>query len=230
MKNYIFFILVTLSIIYLLSSCTEIIDVNINASNPQIVVEATIGTNEQPFVLITKTNDLNGSDQIQQVENAQVSISDNDGNVVNLYEIAPGQYLNPTSTFTGQIGKTYHLNILVEDKTISSTSTIPSFVPIDSVTVINSIYPGGGPPVGDQSASFYEVSIHYSDPENVINYYRILLFVNGLAQSGNHVYTDNFNNGKNVMQTLFMYNTKLKSGDIISIEMECIDKNVYNYF
>ncbi len=218
-----------LSTIFLFTSCTEIIDINTNAADPQIVVEGSIDTDGKAWVYITKTDDLNGNNVFPLVSDAVVKITDNDGNTEELPEVEPGKYASNSSYFIGTVGKTYHLSVQVEDKNISSSSTIPYFVKIDSISVLNSVYPGGGPPVGNQPAPFYEINVHYSDPESIINYYRMMLFVNGTAKS-NHVYTDKFNNGNQVSQTLIMYNPDLTSGDTISLEMHCIDKNVYEYF
>ena len=154
-----------------------------------------------------------------------MSISDNEGNKVDLTETSSGWYISSSSTFVGESGKTYRLNIQVEDLTITSTSTIPQLVPIDSISVINSVYPGGGTTVGNQPAPFYEINVHYSDPVNFSNFYRLSYYVKNQTQKVSNVYADNFNNGKKVMQTLIMYNPKLKTGDTICIEMECIDKN-----
>ena len=230
MKKSIFYIGFTFSVLLLISSCTEIIDININASHPQVVVEAIIGSDKQALVLISRTDDLNGDNEFQQIENAQVSISDNDGNKVLLNEISAGHYGNTSAGFLGTIGKTYELNIELDDEIISASSTIPALVPIDSLTVINSIYPGGGPPVGNQPAPFYEIYVHYSDPVALNNYYRLKLYVNGTAQAGNRVYDDTYNNGQDVEQRIIIYNDTLTTGDKFLIEMQCIDANVYNYF
>lgn len=228
MKKNLFYKLCIFSIITLFTACTEIIDININASNPQFVVEATLGVNKNSLVLISKTDDLNGKNNFKQIEGAIVSISDDNGNKAILNEISPGTYTN--AILNGKIGETYNLNVQVEDKTITSSCKIPELVPIDSMTIVNSIYPGGGPPTGNQPAPFYEINVHFTDPVSTTNYYRFLIYINDIAQSGNRVYNDIFNNGKNIKQTLFIFNNSLKSGDKLSIEMQCIDKSVFNYF
>lgn len=227
MKNLISIILST---VFLLTSCTEVIDINTNAVDPQIVVEGNIDTDGKAWVYITKTDNLNGNNVFPLVSDAMVKISDSDGNTEILSEVSPGTYVSNNPYFVGRVGKTYYLSVQTEDKNITSASTIPTFVKIDSLSVLNSIFPGGGPPVGNQPAPFYEITVHYSDPDSIANYYRMTLFINGVPQSGNRVSNDKFNNGKQVKQALIMYNEKLTSGDTISLEMQCIEKNVYEYF
>lgn len=228
MTNYYKTIFSVLTVAFL-SSCTEIIDIDINSSEPEVVVEATVPLNEPAKVILTKSIDLNVTNAFSNVQNAVVTITDSEGNSEILTEQMPGIYSGVS--ITGKVGTTYHLSVKTDDKIISSDCKIPEYVAIDSISVLNSIYPGGGGPMGDaQSADFYEVNVTYSDPADRQNYYRIVLFLNGVPLSGNNVYDDRFTNGNQVTNTLIMYNPLIKNGDKIMIEMQCIDKAVFDYF
>lgn len=221
--------LITVSIFTLLiTACTEIIDVDINSAKPQTVVEASIALNEPAKVIISKSIDLDQPINFVGIENAIVKITDNTNKSEILKHIKSGLY--SSTTLIGEKGKTYTLSIQNGEESISSLSTIPNFVPIDSFKVEKSIYPGGGGPMGDMPANFLEIKIKYTDPINEKNYYRILLSVNGIARSGNDISDDRFNNGKQVESTLIMFDSNLKTGDKIGIELQCIDKNVFEYF
>lgn len=214
-----------------LFSCKEIIDINTVVAEPQIVVEAGIGTNETPVVYLTKTVDIDNLNEFPAVGNAKITMTDDKGRSVTLVESSPGQYIGSTPALTGKVGNTYQLTIETGSKIITAAGTIPSQVKMDSVKILNSIYPGGGSPLNSsQKADFYEIKVKYSDPVNEENYYRFVISLNGKVTSSNNVYDDKWNNGKQVETNLIMYNPDIKAGDLIGVEMQCIDKAVFEYF
>lgn len=212
----------------LLTACTEVIDVNINASDPQLVVEASVGLNEYARVYLSKSIDLNAPDNFAGIGNATITLTDNEGKSETLTDLNGGVY--KSINLKGEAGKTYSISIVSGEKNITSTSKMPTFVPIDSFTVVNSIYPGGGPPRGNQKAPFYELKIKFTDPANEQNFYRILSYYNGKLQARNSIFEDKFSNGKQIESNLIIYNDTAEIDDKISIELQCIDKEVFNYF
>lgn len=212
-------------------SCTEIIDIDINVSDPQIVVEASIGLNEHASVWLSKSINLTDTTyDFPKIRDAKIILTDNYGNTEILKETSwPGNYIS--SKMIGEAGRTYKISIESEKHYINSTSTIPTFVAIDSFTVINSIYPGGGSPIlPNQEADFYEISVKFSDPVNEKNYYRCILLLNESRNAGTYVYEDRLTNGKLMESYMVIYSPSIKTGDIISVELQCIDKSVYEYF
>jgi len=216
---------ITLALI--LSSCTEIIDISTNATEPQLVVEANIALNETATVFLSKSVGLNEPTNFEMVGGATVRITDNTGKTEILSEYN-GEYF--TQTMKGEVGKTYTLKIESGTQTITSECKIPSYVPIDSFMVVNSLFPGGPQPIGNQSAPFYEIKLKYQDPVDQQNFYRIVVKYNGQIQDRNSIFDDRFTNGKLMESTVIIFNDSVKAKDKISIELQCIDKNVYNYF
>lgn len=212
----------------LFTSCTEIIDISTNAAEPQLVVEASIALNENATVILSKTANLDQPNNFEMVSDAQVRITDNDGKTELLTETNKGIYTS--NVLKGENGKSYTLRIESGDKLITSQCKIPDLIPIDSFKVVNSVYPGGGPPKGNQPAPFYEIKLKYSDPVNQQNFYRIVLYYNGKVQDRNNISSDKFTDGKQMESSLVLYNDSAKAGDKISVEFQCIDKSVYNYF
>jgi hypothetical protein len=209
-------------------SCTEEVDIDINAAHPQLVVEASIGLYEPARVVLTRSISLDESINVPFETNADVQITDNFGKTEKLREISPGVYAS--SMIYGVEGNKYYLNVKTKDETITSTSTMPAKVKIDTVTVLNSVYPGGGPPQGNQPAPFYEVRVKFSDPANETNYYRFLTYVNGKVVNRNNILNDRLVNGNIVESLLVIYNPELRAGDKITVEMQCIEKPVFEYF
>ena len=225
MKQKIFILLILPTLF--LSSCTEIIDISTNATEPQLVVEANIALNETATVFLSKSVGLNEPTNFEMVGGATVRITDNTGKTEILSEYN-GEYF--TQTMKGEVGKTYTLKIESGTQTITSECKIPSYVPIDSFTVVNSIYPGGGPPKGNQPAPFYEITLKYTDPADQQNFYRVVMYYNGKVQARNSIFDDRFNNGKQIESSVILFNDSAKAGDKIRVELQCIDKNVHNYF
>ena len=222
MKN-IFFIV---SILLLVVSCTEIIDIDLNSSDPQIVVEGIVTTNDETTIVkLSYSVNFDESNTFPKIEGAFVELSDDLGNVELLNEISPGVY--STNTITGRIGGTYYLTIQKDDKMFMSESTIPNQVPFDTLIVEKSSSTGG--PGGMGSSSNYDIFVEYIDPENEVNYYRFVELVNNEIKSS-YVFDDRITNGSKTIRPLMSFNRNLASGDTLKVIMQCIDEEVYNYF
>jgi hypothetical protein len=227
MKKKHLIIIVLLAMIF--NSCSEIIDIGINASDAQLVVEAKMPQDGTARVILTRSINFYDSLQIPAVTTATVVIRDDAGNSETLNMSSPGIY--ESVTMTGKPGRKYFLTIHTEDEHITSESLIPARVPMDSVYAVNSIYPGGGPPVfPGQSADFFEVYVKYTDPLTEQNFYRIILYINGKESPRLYVYDDRLTNGNQVENLHVVYDPDLKDGDKIVVEMQCIDKKVYEYY
>lgn len=212
-------------------SCTKEIKIDLNSSDPQIVIEGSVPANgEKAKISITKSVNFDESNIFPKVQNAIVILNDNIGNSEILTETSPGIY--QSSGITGIIGRTYFLNVTCENKKFSSVSTIPNQVNIDSLIIKKSTTSGGGPGsmIGSGgSGTPYDVIVNYTDPVNETNYYRFLEYING-NYKGNYLFDDRLSNGNVVQTNLKDMKRTLKTGDTIKIELQCIDKAVYDYF
>jgi len=219
-----------IAIIFLFASCTEIIDVDINSMQNQIVVEANIGLNEQASVRLSRTVKIDNAGAMPKVGAAKIKLTDSDGNSEILTETSwAGNYIS--IRMKGKAGRTYKIEVVTDNSTITSLSTIPNKVAIDSFKVSRSIYPGGGPSISPSiPADFYEIKLKYTDPAYEKNYYHMLLYVNDIPQTGNYIYDDRLTNGNQMESLMLIYNPLMKAGDIIQVEMRCVDKSVYDYF
>jgi len=159
-----FNILICLLPLFLLSiSCEKRIDLDLNANNPTPVFDAYIENDTTCFVLATWTSSYYVAEPDPLLENAVITISDQQGNSETLNYKGEGIYRG--ENIKGVIGNTYTLNIDVDGKNYTSTSSIPPLVPIDSLTigVSQSIYGVDG----------FSVYANYTDPVDYFNYYTI---------------------------------------------------------
>ena len=107
------------------ASCSEIIEININDSHPQLVVEASIGRGEPAVVVLTRSVNLYHTGTFPPVSGALIIISDKEGNSEILTEINPGIYVSVN--LTGKSGQTYFLTVESEEEIISSSGRIPGW-------------------------------------------------------------------------------------------------------
>lgn len=223
MKKYtqnLILILCLITGVVFLSSCEKVIDLELKNADPLIVIEGTISNqSENHFVRISKTIPFEQSANFNGVKGAQVTLKSSAGLSIAFTEVTDGIYRSPR--LRGTPGLTYTLDVLVEGKTYSAKSTMPSPVIPDSI--------------GFKTLSFFGNSniyptVYYKDPTKIQNQYRYILKINGKLQ-GDLVFEDRFNDG-NAVSDVIIYDgdDDIKSGDIVDIEMQSIDRNVFKYF
>lgn len=217
-----YFLLIT---VVLLASCTEEIEIDLNSSDPQIVIEGSVSTTGKSVIKITESVNFDESNDFPRVQNAFVEISDNLGNSEILLESSEGIY--STTSFGGVEGRTYSLNVQIDDKSLESMSSVPNQVSFDSLIVRKGSAPGF--PGAQENDLFYEVRVQYKDPADETNYYRFVEIVNNEI-TNSYVFDDRLNNGEFVTQPLLNFARELVPGDVLQIEMQCIDESVYEYF
>jgi hypothetical protein len=218
----------TLASFFFCFSCTEVIELDLNGSDSQVVIEGSIGTNaDSVLIKITKSVNFEDGNTFPFVENAVVTISDDAGNVETLIEKSPGIY--SSSTFLGVEGRTYFLDVNSESKSYTSHSTIPTQINFDSL-LVEQTNSAAGPGGGQGARISYKVTVQYSDPAGETNYYRFVEYHNGEPQGSIFVFDDRLTNGSSISIDLISFNRKLNSNDTLTIEMQCIDKAVYEYF
>ncbi len=225
MKNILLFILILLP----LASCEKIIDVNLNSADPKYVIEGIITDLDAPvFVKITQTKDFDEDNDFPGIEDASVTISDDNGNVVTLTYVDKGVY--QSTELKGIPGTTYSLLVDINGQQFSAVSTMPQPVPIDTIYMNYRKAPFGGDTI-------YSIIIEYQDPVGIENYFRYIMYLNEKKRKRIYTDSDEYTDGKLVINTFDYYeddedddSPKLKDGDIITIEAQCIDKPVYSYF
>ena len=84
-------------VLVLISSfgCEEVIKVELDDADPQIVIEANISDNpENNIVIITRSTDFYTPSEYESVSNADVFVTDAEGNVFDFTEQNSGTYTN----------------------------------------------------------------------------------------------------------------------------------------
>lgn len=197
-------------------------DLNYKDNQSNIVIEGNITNEAGPyFVKITRSISLSATGTYPTIDNALVRINDDAGNSETLTPQGNGVY--QTNTLTGVEGRTYTLTVKAENQTYTSQSAMPQQVPFDSIKV-EKITIGG-------EAERNLIPI-YLDPIAKGNNYRFVLSVNNKLVNQHLIQKDEIKNG--VVNTLRLEindeDLKLKPGDVVALEMQCIDNKVALYY
>lgn len=204
--------------LFTLTSCEKVIDLDLNSEDPKYVVEGTVTRDSTVHtVKITRTLNFDETTAYPTVDNAVVTITDNLGNSTTLALVSPGVY--QTANYLGVEGRTYTINVSVDGKNFSSSSTMPYQVPIDSLTLEEFAF---GP------EPFYALVANRQDPAGIKNYYRFELYEGAERYRGIYLQNDQFSDGVEVLEPIF--GGDYVSGDTAYLEMMCIDEATYKYF
>ena len=221
MKQYNSKLLLFLIIVLLASSCEKVINIDLNSSDPKIVIEAEISDQSFCKVKLTQTVNFDESNSFPTVTGAVIKITDNLGNTEMLTETSAGNYTG--TLLTGVPGRTYTLVITANGKTFKAISTIPQPVNIDTL-LVEEFY-------GHISGKAVET--RYTDPAGVANFYRFILYVNGEEKKFITITDDRLADGQVITLPVPAINEKIisyNSGDTAVIYLQSIDKGVYEYF
>jgi hypothetical protein len=213
--------------ILVFASCEKVIQVDLNSSDPQIIVEATMSDtiSEKAEVRLSRSVNFSESNTFPAVANAAVTITDlTDNKIDTLKESVAGFY--KSSKLSGQEGHSYLLTVKTDGKTLTSTANIPRKVKLDSIEIRGQVFFG---------SINYQIIPKYKDIKGIGDNYRFVLSVNGKRQDDIFVFTDELSdgnpNGRPLNRGRSSDSTEnIKLGDRIDIEFQCIDKGVYDYF
>ncbi|MBT1696090.1 DUF4249 family protein [Fulvivirgaceae bacterium PWU4] len=204
----------------LLFACEIPITIDLNSSDPKIVIVGSIAdVSGGHTVKITKTVNFDEANEFPTVSGALVTISDDAGNAETLTETSPGIY--STTSLQGVPGRTYTLEVTVEGRTHKAISTMPLPVEIDSVTV------GRGQDIP------IEASVTFRDPAGIDNYYRLTQIADGNITPNGIVDDDRLQDGGIITISAPVVTRSgsimPRPGDQVTVMLQSIDKNVYEY-
>lgn len=224
MKNYILKFSFGLIFTALFFSCEKVIDIDLNTSEPKIVIESSISDQSDFYpVKLTQTVNFDENNIFPPVSNATVIISDDEGNTETLTETTAGVY--SLTSMNGTPGRTYTLEVTSGGITHKAVSTMPRPVNIDTLTIENT---GDFGPGGNGNA----INVQYTDPAGRNNYYRFIVIINGIEQDAVFIDNDEIQDGeiKSFLLRESSDNTELTTGDAVTVLLQTIDKGVYEYF
>ncbi len=130
--------LITIFLLTLLSSCSEDINLTVAKGDPKIVIEGSIENGKVAEVMVTRNSALTQAVNFSNilVTDAKVYVSYagiTDTLRFGIDTFASNPFTYKGTTIIGTVGQSYNLTVVADGRTFTSTTTIPTPVPLDSV-------------------------------------------------------------------------------------------------
>ncbi|WP_026451602.1 DUF4249 domain-containing protein [Aequorivita capsosiphonis] len=199
-----------------LTSCEDVIDVELNEAPPRLVVEANINIWEDgtanSLVRLTTTAAF-FDNNVPPVSNALVSIIDDSGRVYPFTYSENGFYV---SNLSPQLETDYTLKIIFNDETYSATERLYSVAPLEFVEQRND---------GGFTGEDIELKAFFTDPAGEDNFY----FFEGLSDRGDvlDVYSDAFFDGNSIFAYYLVED--LAPGDDVQFNLYGVNEAFHNF-
>ncbi|MFC2136916.1 DUF4249 domain-containing protein [Bacteroidota bacterium] len=216
-----------LSIISILS-CEEVIEIDLNSTDPKIVVEANITDDPGPYLVkLSWTEDYFEPSEFIRINNAFIVIADDKGIIDTLSEDEPGIYY--TSKIQGVPGNTYTLRITINGDEIIASSTMPDKIELDAINYEYIL----APTPHDEDG--YRLKCEFQDPEDEENFYRFKVYQNDTLYYDNkydiYLWDDKFFDGNYVDLAVKRRGTfPLKINDSMRIELLIYNEVTFMYY
>jgi hypothetical protein len=208
--------------ILLLSSCEDVIQLDLETTESRTVIEATLNASSQTATVhISKTNDFYVGTEPERVSGAVITLRSEMGDHYTFSENSPGTYI--AENVLASTNESFDLSVEVEEMFYEATAIAPSAADLKEIT--QSDFPSG--PFGDEGAIL--LSAIWDDPSGTENFYRIRTYVDHTFQADSYtVLTDDIRgDGEEIttpIQKGFDENT------IVTIELLSTDEAYYDYF
>ena len=166
--NKLFFLL---SIFVINLSCEKVIPFEGDVIVPKLVVNSIFQSDSVFKVHLSSSKSVIDSSSYKNVEDAVIAIKLNNGNVIeNLIHTTNGFYLGE---FYPSANQTYNLSVSHPNyPDVNSTDSLPTSITINNIDTLSITDPINGDRL--------EITLNFSDPGNIQNYYLIETYVVGL--------------------------------------------------
>lgn len=200
-----------------LAGCEEVVQVDLEESEPRLVVDAALLLDKdnpssiQTIRLTTTSPFFN--DRVDPAQGAVVLVRESSGREYVFEEIESGYYRN--NNLYLKFNTTYYLEILYEGEMYTATETL---VPVTSLEDVEQSTGGGF--AGDE----IELKVYYTDPPETRDYYLFRFIHEDLSIQ---IYEDEFTNGNRTFA--YFSDEDIKSGDEVRFEVQGISRRFYEY-
>ncbi|MCC5921755.1 MAG: DUF4249 domain-containing protein [Cyclobacteriaceae bacterium] len=215
--------LMLLFLFFTISSCRDIIDLELEEAEPRLVVEAMLLDDERAArVKLTRSNTYFTVDDFPVVTNAVVHISDEDGNRHELiYDENLEQFTN--TNLRAELGRSYLLHISSEWGEYTAENKAMPVGILDSLTQRFVV----GTPF--QEEGYYLRFSGRTDP-NQVNYFRFKVYRNDtLFNSRSDILVFSDRNIGNTIRNLQL-NYAFQPDDVVKVEKYSLNRDIRDYF
>jgi hypothetical protein len=220
-KNYKIYMLLIATSLLMALSCEEVIQIDLNSSNPKIVIEGAVTDQPGPYtVKISETTDYYNPGEQPSISGATVTISDSEGNEERLTEISPGLY--ETDSLQGIPGRTYWLSVEANGNSYSAESTMPVAIDIDSLYATQE----AKRPHQDEDA--YQIVCVFTDHPGTEDFCRLKVYRNDEVEMSYVMYNGRLTDGNTIQVDRIPGEFELN--DVVKAELFSIDEPTYQYY
>lgn len=228
------FCLIGILIFIIFSSCEEVIEIDLNTSDPAFVVEAIIYKDSISQVRLTKTTSYFSLKEPDFIEDARIKISD--GIISEELSYTDKGYYSGKSV-TGTEKKTFNLEILYNGIIYKSESYMPAKTEILSVSYSKNNTQTIFNPSGK---TMFTIACSFIDDPGVNNYYMIRYILDGEVLTGSYYVMTEQNAVNGTIEissinradndTIHFSEWMFYEGGAGEVQVFSIDKSVYDYF
>lgn len=216
------------AILIVLSSCERVIEVDLNSSDPALVIEAVIFKDSVSLVRLTTTTNYFSSEKPGLIEDARVKVSEDSLSEQLIYK-GNGYYNG--KNIIGIEGKSYKLEVIYNGVVYKGTSIMPEKADIISVYFSKSDSPGILNPNGE---TIFTITCNFSDNPDEGNFYMIRFISHGELLERYYMITENSSNSGSVdnsVKGIISFSESIfYNGGQVEVQLFSIDESVYKYF
>lgn len=214
------YIVILIAVVFAVSSCEEVIEIDLNSTHPALVVEGFLYKDQVARVHLTETANYFSLDEPVPIENASVSLTANGINTEELVNLGNGNYMG--SEIIGTEGVNYDLEITWEENLYSGSAYLPVKPEILSMDLIE-FQPAPQAPV------FMQISSTWLDGSEMEDFYYIKYIQNDtILRDFYFAFPDQI-----AVQDTIEFTNPINSflpGDLVVVQVFAIDEPLYNYF
>jgi hypothetical protein len=215
----------------LLYSCEEVIELDLNSSNPVVVIDGEIRADKYAEVYLSYTSDYFSVEEQEYIEDAIVTLTTSDGLVEQLNYDGKGKYTG--SEILGEENTSYELNVEVDNKQLTGSSTIPANIEIKSIAFNEATItrPGFGNTADESADSVsYTIEVVFSDDIHKENYYMFEILTNNEVGEYENILLEDeyFSSDGEIQYEPLMFQFGLN--DTVRLTLTSFDKNAYDFY
>lgn len=214
------YIITLIAIVFAVSSCEEVIEIDLNSTNPALVVEGYLYKNQVARVYLTETANYFSLDDPVPIENARVSLTADSINSEELVNLGGGNYIG--AEIIGTEGTNYTLEIEWEDNIYSGSAYLPVQPEILFMDLIE-FQPAPQAPV------FTQISSTWKDVSEMDDYYYVKYIQNDTVLKDFYfTFPDQI-----AIEDTIEFTNPVQSfipGDHVVVQVYAIDEPLFNYF
>jgi hypothetical protein len=203
-------------------ACEDVIEIDLEGVESRVIIEGTITDHPGPYyVFIAKSTDYFNPGDPPPVSGAEVTVSDNLGNIDTFTETLPGLYAS--DSLEGFPGRTYFLSVLIEDETFEAFSTMPQPLEVDSLGI--EYEPGDSIIEVDEG---YLLHCYFQDPADRDDYARIRIHINGILSDNMYLYDGQWSDGNEIDYSYFQ--EIFHFSDTVDVSLRTINHETLIYY